>query len=64
MPQMIFSPRALLDMERLALLLRANDADAATDTVSALLRGLAILMEHPLIWLRRVSHAGNGKLVE
>ncbi len=61
MPQMIFSPRALLDMERLALLLRDNDPHAAKDTVPALLRGLAILKEHPLIG--RKAEAGLRELV-
>jgi toxin ParE1/3/4 len=61
MPQFIFSPRALLDMERLALFLRDNDAHAATDTVPSLLRGLAILKEHPLIG--RKAEAGLRELV-
>jgi plasmid stabilization system protein ParE len=61
MPKLIFSPRALLDMERLTLFLRDNDAHAATDTVPALLRGLGILKEHPLVG--RKAEAGMRELV-
>jgi len=60
-PLLIFSPRALLDMERLTLFLRDNDALAALETGPALLRGLAVLKEHPLIG--RKVEAGLRELV-
>jgi toxin ParE1/3/4 len=47
--QLLIAPRALLDMERLAHFLRINDARAAVEIGPALMRGLAVLKEHPLI---------------
>lgn len=61
MTRLVFSPRALLDMERLAVFLRDNEAAAAQGTVPTLLRGLAILKEHPLIG--RKVEAGLRELV-
>jgi plasmid stabilization system protein ParE len=61
MTRLVFSPRALLDMERLAAFLRDNDSTAARDTVPTLMRGLAILKEHPLIG--RKVEAGLRELV-
>ena len=49
MTRLVFSPRALLDMERLALFLRDGDVEAARETVPILIRGLTILREHPLM---------------
>lgn len=50
MTRLAFSPRALRNLERLAdFLLEGGDAQAAKETVPTLLRGLAILKEHPLI---------------
>ncbi len=48
-------------MERLAAFLRDNDAAAARETVPTLIRGLAILKEHPLIG--RKVEAGLRELV-
>lgn len=61
MTRLVLAPRALLDMERLALFLRENDAAAALDAVPTLMRGLAILKEHPLVG-RKVD-AGLRELV-
>ncbi|MDD4882133.1 MAG: type II toxin-antitoxin system RelE/ParE family toxin [Gallionellaceae bacterium] len=50
MMRLVFSPRALQDMERLTdFLLEADEPQAARETIPILLRGLAILAEHPLI---------------
>ena len=48
-------------MERLVVFLRGNDAATARDTVPTLMRGLAILKEHPLIG--RKVEAGLRELV-
>ncbi len=48
-------------MERLAVFLRDGDADAARETVPTLMRGLAILKEHPL--MGRKVEAGLRELV-
>lgn len=48
-------------MERLALFLRDNDAQAALETGPSLMRGLAVLKEHPLIG--RKVEAGLRELV-
>lgn len=61
MTRLVFSPRAPLDMERLAVFLRGNDAAAAQGTVPTLMRGLVILKEHPLIG--RKVEAGLRELV-
>lgn len=61
MTRLVFAPRALLDMERLAVFLRDNDAAAAQETVPTLMRGQAILKEHPLIG--RKVEAGLRELV-
>lgn len=61
MTRLILAPRALLDLERLAVFLRDSDAHAARETVPTLLRGLAILKEHPLVG--RKVEAGLRELV-
>jgi plasmid stabilization system protein ParE len=61
MTRLVFAPRALLDLERLAAFLRDNDAASARETVPTLIRGLAILKEHPLIG--RKVEAGLRELV-
>lgn len=61
MTRLVLAPRALLDMERLVLFLRQNDAAVALDAVPTLMRGLAILKEHPLVG-RKVD-AGLRELV-
>ncbi len=48
-------------MERLAVFLRDNDAATERDAVPTLMRGLAILVEHPLIG--RKVEAGLRELV-
>lgn len=50
MTRLVFSPRALLNMERSTdFLLEMGEAQAARDTIPVLLRGLSILAEHPMI---------------
>ncbi len=50
MARLVFSPRALRNMERLTeFLLEGGDVRAARETLPTLLRGLAILKEHPMI---------------
>jgi toxin ParE1/3/4 len=50
MPRLVFSPQAQRNMERLTeFLLEGGDVRAARETLPTLLRGLAILKEHPLI---------------
>lgn len=50
MTRLVFSPRSLRNMERMAeFILEGGDLRAARETVPLLLRGLAILKEHPLI---------------
>jgi plasmid stabilization system protein ParE len=61
MTRLVLAPRALLDMERLVLFLRENDAAVALDAVPTLMRGLAILNEHPLVG--RKVEAGLRELV-
>lgn len=49
MTRLVLAPRALADLERLAEFLIENDPQGAAETGSMLMRGLAILREHPLI---------------
>ena len=50
MTRLVLAPCALNDMERLTdFLLEGDEAQAARDTIPVLLRGLAILAEHPMI---------------
>ncbi|NTV95709.1 MAG: type II toxin-antitoxin system RelE/ParE family toxin [Thiobacillus sp.] len=49
MTRLVLAPRALADIERLADCLIENDRHGAQATGSLLMRGLAILKEHPLI---------------
>lgn len=49
MTRLVFSPRALRDIERLAEFLMASDPDAASTTAGLLAGGLALLKDHPLI---------------
>ena len=61
MTRLVLAPRALLDMERLTVFLKDIDANSAQETVPTLMRGLAILKEHPLIG--RKVEAGLRELV-
>lgn len=61
MTRLVLAPRALLDMERLAEFLQDCDPNAALETLPTLMRGLAILGEHPMVG-RRVE-AGLRELV-
>ncbi|MDD5389658.1 MAG: type II toxin-antitoxin system RelE/ParE family toxin [Gallionellaceae bacterium] len=61
MTRLVIAPRALLDMERLAIFLRDSDAHAANETIPGLMRGLTILKEHPLIG--RKVEAGLRELI-
>lgn len=49
MTRLVFSPRALKDIERLAEFLMASDPRAGNATVTLLAGGLKILQHHPLI---------------
>jgi plasmid stabilization system protein ParE len=47
--QLLYAPRALADLERLADFLLTNDPAAAASTISILVGGLSTLRDHPLI---------------
>jgi plasmid stabilization system protein ParE len=47
--RLALAPRALADIERLAEFLEERDPDSAAETGGLLLKGLAILKDHPLI---------------
>jgi plasmid stabilization system protein ParE len=47
--RLVFSPRALLDIERLAEFLMESDPITARATADVLTGGLKILKDHPLI---------------
>ena len=61
MTRLIFSPRALQDLERLADFLLAADPEAARDTGAVLVSGLQILKHHPLVG--RIVEHGYRELV-
>lgn len=61
MTRLVLAPRALLDMERLAEFLQDIDPRAARETLPTLIRGLAVLKEHPLVG--RKVEAGLRELV-
>ncbi len=56
MARLIYSARALEDLERLVSFLEQAAPDAAADTLDAIIGGLAILESHPLIG-RRIDAA-------
>ncbi len=47
MPQVIFAPAAIRDLQRMRDFLRPKDADAARRAVEAIQQGLKILGAHP-----------------
>ncbi len=49
MPRLVLAPRALADTERLTGFLIESDPHAAAENGGLLLKGLAILKDHPLI---------------
>lgn len=49
MPQLIWTPRALGDVQRLYRFLASKDADAARRAVGAIRAGVQILARHPHI---------------
>ena len=55
MTRLVFAPRALQDVERLADFLIESDPQAAPATASLLLNGLGILKQHPLVG-RQAEH--------
>lgn len=61
MTRLVLAPSALLDMERLAEFLQDRDRETALETLPVLMRGLAILVEHPLVG--RKVEAGLRELV-
>ncbi len=61
MTRLVFSPRALSDLERLVDFLRENDPQAAAETLDLLIDGLEILKAHPLVG--RPAEAGLREVV-
>lgn len=61
MTRLALAPRAVADMERLTEFLMENDPQGAAETGSVLMRGLALLKDHPLIG--RKVEAGLRELV-
>lgn len=49
MPQVIFSPSAIRDLQRLRDFLRPKDADAARRAAEAIWQGVKVLGAHPRI---------------
>ena len=49
MTRLALAPQAVADMERLTEFLMESDPCSAAETGSVLMRGLAILKDHPLI---------------
>ncbi len=62
MTRVIFSPRALQDIERLADFLLTADPEAASHTGAVLISGLQILKQHPLVG-RIVEHGYRELLI-
>ena len=50
MPRLIWSPQALLDVQRLYRFLAPQNQEAAKRAVAAILRGVKVLSLHPGIW--------------
>lgn len=61
MTRLVFSPKALQDIERLADLLLATAPDAASQTGGILIHGSQILQDHPLIG--RIAELGYRELL-
>ena len=49
MPQVIFAPAAIRDMQRLREFLSANNPDAARQAAAAIRQGLQVLGSHPMM---------------
>lgn len=62
MPQLLFAPRALDDLERLATFLSARSQRQARDTAPLILEGLHALERHPLVG-RLVEHGLRELLI-
>lgn len=61
MTRLVFAPRAMLDMERLAEFLLASDSVAAKQTAAVLVSGLQVLQLHPLVG--RIVERGYRELL-
>ena len=61
MTRLVFAPRALQDMERLADFLRENEPASANKTVAILISGLSVLKLHPLVG--RIVERGYRELL-
>lgn len=61
MTRLIFAPRAMQDMERLADFLRECELASASSTVSILISGLSVLKLHPLVG--RIVERGYRELL-
>jgi plasmid stabilization system protein ParE len=61
MVRLVFSPRSLLDMERLTDFLLINDPLSASKTIHVLIGGLQLLKLHPLVG--RVVERGYRELL-
>ncbi len=61
MTRLVFAPRALQDMERLADFLRENEPVSASKTVSIFISGLSVLKLHPLVG--RIVERGYRELL-
>ncbi len=61
MTRLSYSPRAILDLERLQDFLADNDPDAAIAAIRSIVHGLSVLEHHPLIG--RPAEEGTRELV-
>ena len=61
MTRLAYAPRAILDLERLQQFVAANDPSAATAAAQAIVSGVSILAQHPLIG--RPAESGMRELV-
>ena len=61
MVRLVFSPHALVDMERLSDFLLANDPQSASQTLNILIGGLQLLKLHPLVG--RIVERGYRELL-
>ena len=61
MTRLAYSPRAILDLERLQEFVAGNDPSAAIAAAEAIVSGVSILAQHPLIG--RPAESGMRELV-